>query len=155
MFMRARDGPEAFRPAPRTRVTCMAGTTVRTKRLASAGLIAVFFLSAILPLSSDYASASYWGTLYPNTVYTETLQNQDQTDIWDFNEVQGRYVSFGLVPNTDYDLRIWQNAGGGGAQIASSTQAGTNPDICVHNGIGIGAANQRSAEAYNPGFGSP
>jgi hypothetical protein len=133
----------------------MAGTTVRTKRLASAGLIAVFFLSAILPLSSDYASASYWGTLYPNTVYTETLQNQDQTDIWDFNEVQGRYVSFGLVPNTDYDLRIWQNAGGGGAQIASSTQAGTNPDICVHNGIGIGAANQRSAEAYNPGFGSP
>jgi len=133
----------------------MYARSIKAKRFASTGLIAVFVLSALLPFSSNIASANYWGSLNANTVDTETLQNFDQTDVWDFNEVQGRYVAFGMVPNTDYDLNIRQNAGGGGAVLVQSVQAGTNPDICVHNGNGIAVANSRSAEVFNPGGASP
>jgi hypothetical protein len=115
----------------------------------------MFVLSGLLPLSSDIVSAGYQGWFIEDLVDTETLQNWDQTDVWDFNEVQGSYVAVGMRPNTDYDLNIRQNTGGAGGVLVQSIQAGTNPDICIHNGIGIGGANSRSAEVFNPGGGSP
>ncbi|MBM4249823.1 MAG: hypothetical protein FJ149_10425 [Euryarchaeota archaeon] len=133
----------------------MSARYLKANRLVSTGVIAAFVLSALLPLSSNLASAGYQGWFTENSVYSMTLQNWDPTDLWDFNEDQGSYVAVGMVPTTDYDLRIFQNTGGAGAVIAQSIQAGSNPDVCVHNGIGIAFANSRSAEVYNPGGGSP
>ncbi len=122
-------------------------------RIVCLGLTALLAAGALLPLVSQHAVAAYQGWLSNDSVDIEFLTGGDQTDWWDFNEVSGRYVAVAMVPNTDYDLRIYSTtggSGGGGAVLVSSSSAGTAPELCVCR---CNTNSGRSAEVFNSGAG--
>ncbi|MGQ9582700.1 MAG: Ig-like domain-containing protein [Thermoplasmatota archaeon] len=122
-------------------------------RLVCWGLMALLVAGALLPLVSQLAGAAYQGWLVSDSVDGDSLNAVDQTDWWDFYEVSGSYVAVAMVPNTDYDLRIYSatgGSGGGGAVLVTSSNAGSTPELCVCR---CNTNNARSAEVFNPGAG--